>query len=272
MSAMARGGQIEDLGDSIVIAWDDYLTEFFRERRIFLEYPWRIQGVYTERERIRIAKNAVCESYSNMPRERILSFGAYSYCRTDRIHSDFRLGRYCSVATDVALSDKEHPLNRISTHPFTTHRHMVDFAKTEFNSDITTKEFCQLRPAPIIGNDVWIGTGALLKRGITIGDGAVVGARSVVTKDVPPYAIVGGVPARIIRFRFDQKTIERLLKVQWWQYNFIDLPRVDPENVEEFLDQLEVAVDHGRISKFAPAKFPIADDLLRFVRGLAGRA
>ena len=71
----------------------------------------------------------------------------------------------------------------------------------------------------IIGNDVWIGAGAQILSGVTIGDGAVIGAGSIVTKDIPPYAIVGGNPARVIRFRFDQAKIDKLLELAWWDWS-----------------------------------------------------
>ena len=82
----------------------------------------------------------------------------------------------------------------------------------------------------IIGNDVWIGFEAVILAGVTIGDGAIIGARAVVTKDVPPYTIVGGVPAKPIKKRFDEEMIELLLEIQWWNFQ--------PEQLVEFLPVL----------------------------------
>lgn len=74
-----------------------------------------------------------------------------------------------------------------------------------------------------VGNDVWIGAKVFIKAGIEVGDGAIISAGAVVTKDVPPYAIVGGVPSKVIKYRFDIDTIQRLLKLQWWEYNVFPL-------------------------------------------------
>lgn len=86
-------------------------------------------------------------------------------------------------------------------------------------------------PHTTIGNDVWIGWGVLIKGGVTIGNGAVIGARSVVTKDVPPYAVVAGVPAKVIKYRFEQEKIDLLQQLQWWNW--------DIDRIYENLDRLK---------------------------------
>ena len=200
---------------SYIVTWNDCLKDFFSKQKVFLDYPWLIQNVYRNGEKFRVQRGASPERYANMPKGRIVSMGAYSYCRTHLVDPHFRCGRYCSIATGLKLSDQEHPLNRISSHPFSTHAHMRDFAKREFNVDWTLEPHNFLAEAPKITHDVWIGADCLLKRGITIGVGAVIAARSVVTKDVEPYAIIGGTPAKLIRYRFDEATIERLLASKW---------------------------------------------------------
>ena len=96
-------------------------------------------------------------------------------------------------------------------------------------------------PKTIIGSDVWIGAHAQIKSGLTIGNGAVVAAGAVVTRDVPPYAIVGGVPAKVIRYRFDEKAIEALMSLKWWEWSDEKLQQYAPcfSEPEKLFDSLE---------------------------------
>lgn len=137
------------------------------------------------------------------------SLGRYSYVGYDCSVVKCKIGSFCSIAEGVGIGGSQHPLDWVSTSPV--------FYKV---SGGTGKHFGSF-DAPvvkntIIGNDVWIGSKAIIMQGVTIGDGAVIGACAVVTKDVPPYAIVGGVPAKIIRYRFDDKIVVDLLETQWW--------------------------------------------------------
>nr|WP_255607674.1 CatB-related O-acetyltransferase [Ancylobacter sp. Lp-2] len=108
-----------------------------------------------------------------------------------------------------------------------------------------------------VGNDVWIGQRVLLRRGITIGDGAVIGAGSVVVKDVPPFAIIGGAPARIIRFRFDEETIARIQRVKWWDYAPEHFAGMDLSDPRAFLDSLEERIAGG-LEPYKPQPFNLA--------------
>ena len=120
------------------------------------------------------------------------------------------IGKYCSIAAGViVLTGGEHRVDWVTTYPFNylwheVAGHIQGHPKTKGNV--------------IIGNDVWIGMEAFILSGVEIGDGAVVGAKAVVTKNVPPYAIVGGNPAKIIRYRFSQEIIDKLLAIAWWDW------------------------------------------------------
>lgn len=124
------------------------------------------------------------------------------------------IGRYCAIATGVRfiMNGANHALGGLSTYPF-------DIFGNGWETGLDMAIYVSgLRGDTVIGNDVWIGTEAMVMPGIRIGDGAIVAARSVVASDVAPYAIVGGNPAREIRRRFDDSTVARLLAVAWWNW------------------------------------------------------
>ncbi|MDC0296336.1 CatB-related O-acetyltransferase [Akkermansiaceae bacterium] len=121
------------------------------------------------------------------------------------------IGKYCSLSKNITvITGGNHPLEWISTYPFRANWDMggkYEDGMPYSNGDI------------IIGNDVWIGTGVTILSGVTIGHGAVVAAGSIIVKDVPPYSIFGGNPGKIIRFRFSEIHIEKLLKIKWWDWS-----------------------------------------------------
>lgn len=150
------------------------------------------------------------------------NIGEYSYLShrvTITNQKETTIGKYCSIGRDVYIGTGMHPINRLSTHCFT----YTEYAPSQYGDLLTPidkiVDWSQGGNKPvIIGNDVWIGARAIILDGITIGDGAIIGANAVVTKDVPPYAIVGGVPAKIIKYRFSDEIINELLQLKWWNY------------------------------------------------------
>ncbi|PAE38191.1 hypothetical protein CHI06_18905 [Bacillus sp. 7884-1] len=134
--------------------------------------------------------------------------GDYSYINTGTLVGEgTKIGKYCSISYYCQIGLYGHPVNFISTHPSTYGKNNI-FAEGEI--DFIDKE------PPIIGNDVWIGGNAVVMRGVNIGDGAIVAAGAVVTKDVPDYSIVAGVPAKVIKMRFEDEKVNFLKKLKWW--------------------------------------------------------
>lgn len=139
---------------------------------------------------------------------RDVNIGSGSYTGTNTIIKQANIGKYSSISWNVSIGGLNHPYNNISMYS-------TYWYKRVFNIDVPDKE--QFKTVQI-GNDVWIGSGAIVLCGINIGDGAVIGAGSVVTKDIPPYSIVVGNPARVIKKRFSQEIIDGLLKIKWWDW------------------------------------------------------
>ena len=161
------------------------------------------------------------------------SFDRHSYCGYDCSIFWTKVGSFCSIAGGVSIGGELHPMHFVSTSPvFLSHEDSVKskFARHRYPGARSTT----------IGNDVWIGERAMLKGGITVGHGAVIGMGSVVTKDVAPYAIVGGNPARVIRMRFDEDVVAALLASKWWDFPDDKLRRAAEhfDDVNRFLKEL----------------------------------
>ncbi len=173
---------------------------------------------------------------------RVHSGSALTCCTVDR-HSfigydcellNTRIGPFCSLASNIRIGGVAHPAHYVSTSPvFLSHKDSVKakFARHEYLPALETN----------IGADVWIGDGAYVKAGITVGHGAIIGMGAVVTHDVPPYAIVGGNPARLIRFRFEAAIVEGLLRSEWWTWpdaRLLEVGRVMDDPVA-FLEKIK---------------------------------
>jgi len=154
------------------------------------------------------------------------SIGKYSRIRHFTSLYYTTVGNYSAIGKNVRIGIAQHPLNLISTNVIFYKKNQI---KNEWVREIQYKPYKNIT----IGSDVWIGEGAMIMGGVTIGHGAVIASRSVVTKDIPPYAIAAGVPAKIIRYRFNEEIRNKLLKIKWW-----DLPdETITKNLEIFTDE-----------------------------------
>lgn len=143
----------------------------------------------------------------------------YSYIGKCSIIHDTKIGKFCSISACCVIGLPSHPTNHLSTSPlFTSPSNALKETwvyEKVYKSEISVD----------IGNDVWIGYGAMIPNNIKVGDGAIIAAGAVVTKDVPPYAIVGGVPARVIKYRFSQDVIGRLLQLHFWDHSINEIKK-----------------------------------------------
>lgn len=167
-------------------------------------------------------------------------FGRNTYVGFGTTITDSKVGRFCSIGEDVKIISDTHPATVfVSTCPS-----FFSVNKQNGQSFVKENRFDEYLNVDgyrvVVGNDVWIGSNALIRGGITIGDGAIVAMGSVVTKDVPPYAIVGGVPAKIIKYRFDEEQINRLKTLQWWNQSdeWLAAHAYDFSDIEQFLNNL----------------------------------
>lgn len=141
---------------------------------------------------------------------------------------DSDIGEYCSISWDTTIGAVAHPFDRLTSHAFTYRR---QFGVVKDDSNLKSKR-------TTIGNDVWIGCNCVIISGVSIGNGAIVGAGAVVTSDVPPFAIVGGVPAKVIRYRFDKETVSMIEKIKWWDWSDSQIK----DNIELFSKPINIDI------------------------------
>ena len=176
---------------------------------------------------IEVGEYTMYDDFVNDPRDFQRNNVLYHYpeCNGDKL----KIGKFCSIACGAKFlfNAANHSLRSLSTYPFP-----IFFEEWGLPPDpMSISEAWDKKGDIVIGNDVWIGYEALILAGVTVGDGAIIAGRAVVTKDVPPYTIVGGVPAKPIRKRFDDDTIAALEKLRWWDW--------DEERIRENLSAIQ---------------------------------
>jgi acetyltransferase-like isoleucine patch superfamily enzyme len=187
--------------------WILYLVNHFS---LYFKYP----GKYLFTDYMSFCHKCIFGRYVSIGRFSNLfdvSVDDFSYISSNTIINNSKIGKFCSIGSGVKIGLGIHPTNDfVSTHPIfysVRKQSQISFSNTSLFEETSNI---------IIGNDVWIGVNVVILDGVTIGDGAIISAGAVVNKDVPPYAIYGGVPAKLIRNRFSQDEIDFLLKLEWW--------------------------------------------------------
>jgi len=191
--------------------WRDYIPlSFGKEIRLFkLRMHYRKQQVYIGSYEIekgaQLGKKV--RILHDVQIRKNVSIGDFSYVEPYTTIVSANIGKFCSIGRCCQIGPWEHPMDYISTSPEILRKIL---GKTELYSDIPARAQ--------IGNDVWIGSNSVIMGGVNVGNGAVIGAGAVVTKDVPDYAIVVGVPAKIIKYRYSKEKIELLNNMKWWNW------------------------------------------------------
>lgn len=163
---------------------------------------------------------------------RDLTIGVYSYMHSGQLHMVSKIGRYCSIGERVYIGVDPigHPVSWLSTHPFQYNdKYLPIDSSLKYESHWDNVE---------IGHDVWIGQDSIIMKGVKIGNGAIIGARSIVTHDIPDYAIAVGTPAKVIKYRFPSEVIKSLQKYPWWELSAVSLKPISFDNIDKAVEQL----------------------------------
>lgn len=190
-------------------------------------------GPFAEIRSTEIAPPANVNGWSMIVRcnlGKYFNIGLYSYI------ADAEVGRYCTFGSRCSIGAFSHPTDWLSVHEFQYRDTSTIWGETINDNGINL--FRTQEPQTFIGNDVWIGDNSVIMRGVTIGDGAIIGASSVVTKDVPPYTIAVGNPARPVRLRFSEEIVARLRELKWWEFDMSELRGVSFGEIEKAIEQI----------------------------------
>lgn len=237
--------------------------ELFRQKKVF--FSGKGQDRFKPGDSIVVNRDIEIEPYVGFGGgNAVYRCGSFSWSWSP-LRADTIVGRYSSIATGCRFWGFQHPYERFTSSGLTYDKNILPFTLPETDKENCT--FTKVSTPPRvyttkIGNDVWIGSHVAIKPGITIHDGAIVATGAVLTKDVPAYTIVGGVPARMIKMRFPDHIVEELLQLQYWDYNFADFENMRADiPIEQFIFRIKQDIADGKLQKFQPVPLTGAEIL-----------
>lgn len=220
--------------------WDELESNF----KISTTGSWRSSA------EMRAGRRLESQSFSSSSLENVRDLGAFSIIRAGASIGGLKVGRFSAIGANFVCSPPEHPMDNLGISSVFLKEY--DWAKGGGQGFYSIpRSGNRLRNGLVtIGSDVWVGRDVYVRGGVTIGDGAVVAARAVVTRDVPPYAVVAGFPARVIKYRFPDQMIAALLRYKWWELDPIWMNGVDIRSVEVSVEFL--ASEYMNLEKLRP--------------------
>ena len=214
----------------VVLILRKYLIKILPEISSVTKHELQLNIIQGRKVNVSLGKHIKIQSPSNMKNSKI---GDYTYISKKSNVINTQIGKFCSIGPNLLCGWGIHPTNGLSTHPM--------FYSSKKQNGITLSDHDKIEEyKPItIGNDVFIGANVTILDGVTIGNGAIIGAGAVVNKDIPAYAIAVGCPIKIIRYRFEEEKIEKLNKIEWWNFNEEELKKVEKHfwDPQSFIDK-----------------------------------
>ncbi|MDT2600051.1 CatB-related O-acetyltransferase [Enterococcus hulanensis] len=228
------------------------IKNIFRQKKVFLQRDKKFNRLDGN---IKFLSDLKVEPYSQTVSSggNLYTCGSFSYSLGARLPLTTKIGRYCSIAPCTAFSPGRHDMRRFTTSPVALSNPTEIGIFADGKNMLNSVDFNEVRLPIVIENDVWIGKDVLIKPGVHIGNGAIIGERTIVTRDVEPYSVVVGAPGTAKKLRFTDKEISSLIESEWWKYNYQDFRGINGnDDIEVFLDKFNDLKQNNEIQPYEP--------------------